>query len=1799
MSQLFYKYLVDELITDYFATQKPEAGMKYYVLFEKREHRDGLYEALSTSASAKPITVTGIFENRQEWMDVDVYDTCQFCPNSDGVSIIVGNESETDNGYLTTLRNAVANPNSNYGKYALLNILSNNKLESITTAGINLLDAGGPLHQDEILKNVLDKLEHVSILAYDKLCLGYYAENIKERIEQKEADLFIFQDLLSVLQSGTVNMAGMYNKFGYFPDRYCTDAGLIPIEDKEIKKRIIDNSVHFARIKNILNSYSTEVFNELTKIYDNSLSNKIVKRPTDWFNIDYQDICDSVKKKSEQANYKFVSLHLSDSHNAELIHSALPLLSQKSKKVYVLVCDNTNFTSTQVIVDFNKKISDCCVLKELTYKGALQTAYSFGVNGSSLRIDLKDRPVKCDIGKGNNKFTFYFLRIKAASGTFEFIKPYFTITAKANINIKAPEDIDVITIGNGEKKIDFTDSLDDIVWNNDYIIKIDLNEYSEGINLPIVFSDKKVLFNIEVDEKRVVPVKIPKLIGEVWGTGKSATYPGGNKGRIGSNEYNIEGRFFKYIELERRMAAEKIYYMKKTTTMFVSSFEPMSIPLPAIVKQKLDAIYDYYTANGYAPSLAYIDEDLYKLYKAYLEAVHFEVSSIKQGSILTEQQYSLTKLGTIDDGDKVMLTPYHPLLVAYMMEFKNRYQGDKFDNPKVLKLVSPFYLMPYISYDNINRQPFCDEFTQDIKTWLFYETASNAQQVRTYNITTKMVIGKVQEFKKYFKYLFQVPDSPIILSTIGIYDDTNVVKGLFELVKNEMKSSYETIQRIEVHEYVKNLSQETFFEKLNRLNSEELICNELEKVGTTLDMGNKDISPLQVIRQFFTRIDFYKHDIESCGNQIDYCHIAFYQMETGLEFTKSPTSILRTELSLDGLISIPSTRNQGGKYTVGFGTAGMPSDISKYGNIYNIAIDMNSLYANERTYWANSYSTNNCFAKTYVFQDDILLQSIYERANWVTFINPEVDIDFFYRQKDLYVIHYTDQYTINAKYDSITVTKQTKQYDNMLSCYSDSYIIDPHLKDQFRQKMMNYFNSLNGDWLLSMINKTDVQVREKLSIVSACIMMRKFLSRNEDVLWIPISLEEILRVTGNIGLEQDSLFSKKTLGVKGQMSDDLLMVGVEKVNDDIVLYFYPVEVKASTGSSFVHTASEQVLSTYKVLKDTLLVNGGFVNDVYRTFFASQVLTNTDKLWANGLISEEEFLFINDCRFRLLNMDFTISKNMKCKEMGCAATVSFVGSSAPNACVEMVNDELPICHINVSLDTCNACICNDDVSSINQLLTSPIIVNDAVREFWKKQDNEIVTSSNDSDALITVQTAQNFESQSDEVMGYYEVGTSMIVKDNTKSMQDYSDNVNNEDTPTAAEEGVNYVCKNDIIENIKSNSDQSDQEEDADVPGIKITLGYSKINHEPVIFEPNNTRLVSHFNMGIIGTMGTGKTQLARSIIAQFSKEGIHNVDGRPIGMLVFDYKGDYKDQKFLDSVSGHVYRNKLPFNPLKLIVNDDVMDMNLPAITADRVSDSLAKAYGLGLKQQNNIKQTIVDAYEEVGITEESSTWKINPPTMKRVIDLYLDTYDANDKAFALLSNLRDYNVFTPNNENCISILEWLDSVRVFDLTIYSDETKRVVVSLLLDLFFAEMKQLGESKQENGFREIRSMILVDEAKEFMSKDFQSLRGIISQGRMFGVGMILATQYVDDFRTQKEDYSQSILSWMIHHVNSISKPELSSIFGASDSNMERYMDFINKAKLFECVCKVGSRVEGIRDLPFFELVVDDKRFSTDA
>ena len=89
--------------------------------------------------------------------------------------------------------------------------------------------------------------------------------------------------------------------------------------------------------------------------------------------------------------------------------------------------------------------------------------------------------------------------------------------------------------------------------------------------------------------------------------------------------------------------------------------------------------------------------------------------------------------------------------------------------------------------------------------------------------------------------------------------------------------------------------------------------------------------------------------------------------------------------------------------------------------------------------------------------------------------------------------------------------------------------------------------------------------------------------------------------------------------------------------------------------------------------------------------------------------------------------------------------------------------------------------------------------------------------------------------------------------------------------------------------------------------MKIIFGNIKNNNKELVWNPTNSIKVPHPNTGIIGTMGTGKTQFTKSLVTQIHREQKYNINGKPIGILIFDYKGDYIKDDFVDATNAKVY----------------------------------------------------------------------------------------------------------------------------------------------------------------------------------------------------------------------------------------------------------------------------------------------------
>ncbi|WP_146685593.1 hypothetical protein, partial [Escherichia coli] len=107
---------------------------------------------------------------------------------------------------------------------------------------------------------------------------------------------------------------------------------------------------------------------------------------------------------------------------------------------------------------------------------------------------------------------------------------------------------------------------------------------------------------------------------------------------------------------------------------------------------------------------------------------------------------------------------------------------------------------------------------------------------------------------------------------------------------------------------------------------------------------------------------------------------------------------------------------------------------------------------------------------------------------------------------------------------------------------------------------------------------------EKHGIIGAYKFVQSMLLQS-DICWIPLSVAEMIRVSGNVGLRmKESDLSRHLQGYqKGAISDDVLFVGFKDNN----LYLLPLEVKTGARPDYNH-AGQQARELKRYLQQDIL-----------------------------------------------------------------------------------------------------------------------------------------------------------------------------------------------------------------------------------------------------------------------------------------------------------------------------------------------------------------------------------------------------------------------------------------------------------------------------------------------------------------------------------------------------------------------------------------------------------------------------------
>jgi hypothetical protein len=367
-------------------------------------------------------------------------------------------------------------------------------------------------------------------------------------------------------------------------------------------------------------------------------------------------------------------------------------------------------------------------------------------------------------------------------------------------------------------------------------------------------------------------------------------------------------------------------------------------------------------------------------------------------------------------------------------------------------------------------------------------------------------------------------------------------------------------------------------------------------------------------------------------------------------------------------------------------------------------------------------------------------------------------------------------------------------------------------------------------------------------------------------------------------------------------------------------------------------------------------------------------------------------------------------------------------------------------------------------------------------------------------------------------------------------------------------------------------------------GIRVLVGSTVdgFRHEERFLTPSNTAL-NQLNMGVVGDLGTGKTQLVKSLIYQISRSAAANADVAP-RFLIFDYKRDYSSPEFVSAVNAKVIAPQhLPLNMFAISGQSDLV----PWMARFKFfADVLDKIYkNVGPVQRENLKQAVKSSYEEGASSGRA-------PTIYDVHAKYKQIVQGKpDAPLSIIGDMVDFELFA-TEESTVPFGEFLKGVVVLSLDALGqdDRTKNMVVAIMLNMFYEHMLQVPKRPYRGNnpqLRTVDSYLLVDEADNIMQYEFDVLRKILLQGREFGTGVLLASQFLKHFKAGATDYREPLLTWFIHKVPNVTVQELSALGMANVS--PQMADRIRQLGNHECLYKTfDNGGEIVKGTPFFKI-----------
>ena len=356
-------------------------------------------------------------------------------------------------------------------------------------------------------------------------------------------------------------------------------------------------------------------------------------------------------------------------------------------------------------------------------------------------------------------------------------------------------------------------------------------------------------------------------------------------------------------------------------------------------------------------------------------------------------------------------------------------------------------------------------------------------------------------------------------------------------------------------------------------------------------------------------------------------------------------------------------------------------------------------------------------------------------------------------------------------------------------------------------------------------------------------------------------------------------------------------------------------------------------------------------------------------------------------------------------------------------------------------------------------------------------------------------------------------------------------------------------------------------------GLDIFIGRTLLQRTELVMELNNTIKHANSHLAIMGKPGVGKTQFLLKILTDIRIQSNYQTN-----FIYFDYKGDVvENARFLELARVQPFRllqggQSLPINPFILPAYDE-QTIN---VSAREKAESFASINSkLGVVQKGALTEAIRAAYAKRA--GSAAPYPDFPDILEVAATAYEEDGKKDDSLIEVLRDLSDFDLFWRHGS------EGAPMDRVSNRTMLIDVhampvLKELVAYLVIERLYKEMATLPDSPVTEGRRTIRTILVIDEAHNYLGQKNIFLQRIIREGRSKGVVVFFASQSPNDYQQKFFNFQELLEFAYIFQCDGVASGSVQDILGCSAKTAKDLQTEVARLEPWQVIARSQEKTE---------------------